>query len=360
MKNKIFKLLSLVIVISLIIGCQSPGDKKGEVKNIEENTTPVRAMMPEKGDISSSIHFNGEVKAFGEYYLMAKISERIVKINVKNGQRVHKGDILFLLDQSSFQETLNQAEAALDTARSKFETAQKDLERNKVLYNKKVINEKSFDNAKDMTEAAENGLRQTEASYRLAKENFDNTMIKAPVDGFFVDSSGDIGQVVNPGFMFGRVLAPEKIIVEAWVSRKQVQKIKEGQACISEKVRGEVLSVNTSADRNTRNYLVKMVFENKDNIFSVNSFISGEIMTSTFYNVPLITEDAVLYDKDGYFLFVAENGKAIKKRIEVKARNNNFYYSDQITSDDMIIYSGQAVLSGGEKVKVLTDKQGEI
>ena len=360
MKNKLINLGVLIVVFSMIIGCQAPEQQAKEKKIKEEDITTVRAMNPEKGDISSSIHFNGEVKAFGDYYLMAKISEDIVSINVKNGQRVQKGDVLFLLDQTSFKETLNSAQAGLDTAKSRYETAQKDLERNKVLYDKKVINEKTFDNVKDATEAAANSLKRAEATYIIAKENYENTMIKAPADGIFVDSDGEIGQVVTPGFMFGRVLAPEKIIVEAWVSGKQVRKIKEGQRCISEKVKGEVLSVNTSADRSTRNFLVKMVFDNADDTFAVNSFISGEIMTATFYNVPLIHEDSVLYDKDGYYVFLVDGEKAVKQKIEVKARNSKYYYSDQIEEDDTVIYSGQAILSGGEKVKVLSNEQGEI
>jgi|GEM_PF-6270148 len=360
MKNKLFNMGILVVVLSMIIGCQAPEENVQEKKIVEENIVNVRAMKPEKGDISSSIHFNGEVKAFGDYYLMAKISERIVSINVNNGQRVKKGDTLIVLDQTSFRETLNQAQAALDTARSRYETAQKDMERSKVLYKKKVINEKTFDNVKDATEAAANNLKRAEATYIIARENFENTVVKAPVDGVFVDSAGEIGQVVNPGFMFGRVLAPEKIIVEAWVSGKQVKLIKEGQDCVSEGIKGEVLSVNRAANSQTRNFLVKMVFNNNNNKFAVNSFISGEVMTANYYDVPLIPRDSVLYDKNGYFVFVVEGDKAVKKDIEIKAENDKYYYSDKIEEDDLVIYSGQAVLSGGEKVKVFMDGQEEI
>ncbi|MFA5479022.1 MAG: efflux RND transporter periplasmic adaptor subunit [Candidatus Muiribacteriota bacterium] len=346
-------LLVLIVAVFAVSGCGKDNVENTNTEKVEpSNLKTVIVSSPEKGSISNRLNFNGQVKPSVEYYVTSRIAERISKINVENGQPVEKGDVLFELESLNYHKNYVQAEASFNSAKSSLELAKKDFERNKVLYEKKVINDRTFDSAKNAFDNAENNFKKAEAVYVIAKDNFENTKITAPETGYFSDRNGEVGQMINPGFTFGRVLILEKIVVECYVSQSQVRRLSFGQKAEIDGRHGKIISINTSADSVSRNFLVKIEFDNNDYYFRPNSFVSGDFLLDTKNNVYLISKNSLLYDNSGYYIFVYENGQAKKLPINVEAFSDEKVYSPEISGDIKVIVSGQAVVEHGENIKI--------
>ncbi|MCK9224639.1 MAG: efflux RND transporter periplasmic adaptor subunit [Candidatus Muirbacterium halophilum] len=345
----------VVIVILVVLGVfLSKKNKitKKDINVIEEKKINVNVKMPERGNIGNEVVFNGEVKAMQEYILSSRIGEKIKSFYVENGQNVKKGDIIVELDEVNYTQQFRKAEASLKSAQTNYNISKKDYDRSAILYEKKVINDKAFDSVKNSFQRAQESLIQSEAQYEMSKRDFESLKIKAPYDGIVVDRNGNPGQLISPGFVFGRVLNIDKIDVETYISAEQVNSIKIGSKAEIKGLLGEVSAINRAADKNSRNFLVKIRFDNKDYRFIEGSFAQGFIYIDYYENVLLIPNNALLYDANGYFIFVNNNGKAKKIDVKIKAKDKEKVYVTDMNENLEIIVSGQSILKENSLINI--------
>ncbi|MGM0607154.1 MAG: efflux RND transporter periplasmic adaptor subunit [Candidatus Muiribacteriota bacterium] len=352
---KVKKILVLVIFTVLISGCGGSEETDENSNKAEENIKNVVVDTPFMGSISNRVQFNGEVKPETDFWVSAKIAEKIKSIKVENGSYVNKGEVLFELHSLTQEKSYESAKARYQSAKSQYDLRKKDLERNKILFEKRVINETTFDNIQNAYEAAANSKTEAYSAYVIAGDNLENTKITAPVDGFFVDKKGETGQMINPGFVFGRVIVADTVFVETFVSREQICELEIGTKAEIENKFGEIISANMAADRVSRNFKVKIKIDNETGCLKPNSFVSGEFLTQIRENVPLILKDSVLFDEEGYFIFTVENKRAVKKRITIEASSNGEIFSPEIKRDCKVVVSGQSVIEDGDKIRIVEE-----
>ena len=106
------KLLTIGILFTLILaGCNPPEGKQGTKADAdgmateEKAVVPVRVMDLEKISISRTIDYNSTLEAYEEVYMAPAQPGRIEKIYVEPGDRVNKGQKLFLMDQTQLHQT---------------------------------------------------------------------------------------------------------------------------------------------------------------------------------------------------------------------------------------------------------------
>jgi RND family efflux transporter MFP subunit len=233
-----------------------------------------------------------------------------------------------------------------------FDITKRDFERNTTLFEKKVINEKTYDSVRNSYQRAQETLIQAEAQYEMAKRDFESLKVRAPFDGIVVDRNGNSGQLISPGFVFGRVLDISKVDVETYITSEQITSLKIGSRADIGNVAGEVVSINRAADKDSRNFLIKIRFDNKDNSFIEGSFVQGSVYTEYYENVLLIPNKSLLYDENGYFIFLHEDGKAVRLEVFVKAKNKDKVYVSGINETSEIIVSGQSIVKDGSLVSI--------
>ena len=110
---------------------------------------------------------------------------------------------------------------------------------------------------------------------------------------------------------------------------------------------GEVVSINMAADKISRNFLVKMLFDNKDNNFVEGAFVQGNLYSEYFEDILLFPNRALLYDDHGYYIFVNKDEKAHMLRVNVLAKNRDWIFADNIDEKTEIIVSGQSIVKDG-------------
>jgi HlyD family secretion protein len=178
----------------------------------------------ERGDIHDVVDATGMINAVILVQVGSQVSGSIAKLNVDFNSRVHKGDIVALIDPALFQGALLQASADLDNGKANVVAAQANLEKAKAtalqtkadyertqqLTSQKITSQQQLDLAKANYDSAEAGVgaavanvtqaeaqvSQKAAALAVAQTNLNYTVIRSPIDGTVVARNVDVGQTV--------------------------------------------------------------------------------------------------------------------------------------------------------------------
>jgi HlyD family secretion protein len=216
----------------------------------------------ERGQIRDVVEATGPVRAVVLVQVGTQVSGTISKLNVDFNSRVHRGDVLALIDPALFQGALGQAKADLAGARANVAVSKANVAKARAALTQSQLDYKravevvqlhfqpqqfldqaqaTLDTAKAGLEAAQAALVQAEAQVEqkaaavdVAQTNLDYTIIRSPIDGTVVARNIDVGQTVAASFqaptMFDIAQDLSKMQVYAKTDESEVGRIKPGQA----------------------------------------------------------------------------------------------------------------------------------
>lgn len=178
----------------------------------------------QRGEIRDVVDATGTVNAVITVQVGSQVSGTIAKLNADFNSRVHKGDVIALIDPQLFAGALRQADADLENARANVTAAQANLakagaallqtraeyDRAVALVNMKIETAQALDLAKANYQSAQASVdgaaasvlqakaqvSQKAAAVSVARANLDYTVIRSPIDGVIVARNVDVGQTV--------------------------------------------------------------------------------------------------------------------------------------------------------------------
>ena len=227
-------ILTLGLVSGLVIWNRSNG-----IKYKTEKVT--------RGDIQAGVTATGTVNAVTTVLVGTQVSGTLKAIYVDFNSPVKKDQLLALIDPASFEAQLDQATANMLSAKANVEKskaalldAQRTWERNKILWEKKLIarsdldtSETNYESAKAQLSASIAQVAQTEAARKNAETNLRYTRIISPVDGIVVSRNVDVGQTVAASFqtptLFNIAKDLTKMQIDTNVDEADIGRIKTGQ-----------------------------------------------------------------------------------------------------------------------------------
>lgn len=179
---------------------------------------PVVISRPARETIIEKIPANGKIRPVTEVKISPDVSGEIVELNVEEGDRVQKGDLIIKIRQDVYISLKDRAEASLNSTRAQyrqqkasFDQAEQNYNRNQDLYEKRAISLQEFEAstaeyemASEQLKAAEFNIESATASLREAEENLTKTVIYSPIDGIISSLSVEKGErVVGTSQMAG-------------------------------------------------------------------------------------------------------------------------------------------------------------
>ena len=237
-KSKWLVLAGLIAVIGLVAAF---GLNRGS--QVQHFTAKV-----ERGEIDDVVEATGTINAVITVQVGSQVSGTIAKLNVDFNSRVHKGDVVALIDPALFQGALLQATADLENARANLVAAKANLEKAKAgavqtkadyartvaLSKEGVMSEQQLDLAKanfDSANAAVNGavanvtqaeaqVTQKAAAVTVAQTNLNYTVIRSPIDGTVVARNVDVGQTVAASLQAPTIFTIAQDLTKMWVDAK--------------------------------------------------------------------------------------------------------------------------------------------
>ena len=202
----------------------------------------------ERGDIHDVVEVTGTINSVITVQVGSQVSGSIAKLNVDFNSRVHKGDVVALIDPALFKGALLQATADLKNAQANLEAARANLEKAKAalvqtkadydravgLTKDGVMSKQQLDLAKSNYDAAnasvdaaaanitqaEAQISQKEAAVSVAQTNLDYTVIRSPIDGTVVARNVDVGQTVAASLQAPTIFTIAQDLTKMWVYAK--------------------------------------------------------------------------------------------------------------------------------------------
>lgn len=202
MKKPLILIGSGIIIFATLFaikGCSNSGAIEVAIEKVQRKT------------IIETVSANGKIQPEVELKISSDVSGEIVDLNVKEGDRVTKGDLIVKINPNTYQSALERAMASMNTMQAnlanakaqlaqisaQFANAESSFNRNKKLFDQGAISQSDFDNAKSQyatakgqVEAAEENIKASafninsaQASVNEAQENLNKTSIYAPVTG---------------------------------------------------------------------------------------------------------------------------------------------------------------------------------
>lgn len=189
-----------------------------------DDTVEYFSAKVERGEIRDAVDATGTVNAVVTVQVGSQVSGTIMKLNADFNSKVHKNDIVALIDPSLFQGALLQAAADLESAKASVAAAsanvdkatavlvqtRADYERGLAMVNQHFETQQQLDAAKSAYDAAKASVAaavanvaqaraqatQKAAAVAVAQTNLTHTVIRSPIDGVVVARNVDVGQTV--------------------------------------------------------------------------------------------------------------------------------------------------------------------
>lgn len=157
-----------------------PSCKDGKTSEVL-TACEVMTVAPDSVEIKES--YSASIQGRQDIDIYPQVSGRIVKLSVTEGQRVCRGQQLFIIDQVPYQAAWQKAKADVRAAEAQVKTARLDWESKKQLYAGKVVSEYDLTTAQNTLDMAEATLEQMKALELNARNELSYTEIKSPTDG---------------------------------------------------------------------------------------------------------------------------------------------------------------------------------
>ena len=298
-KNKklIFAVIAAVIILAIIV--KISGGKKAANYRIEN---------PSRAKIVQTVEASGTINPVTQTSVGTQISGRVEEILVDYNSTIKKGQLLAVIDPSTYKSNVIQQEANLQKLESVFKNAARNYERYKKLYAQELVAKSELDNAEMDYLSANAQVVQGRASLDKAKIDLSYTNVVSPVDGIVISKEVELGQTVAASYQTPTLfLVAEdltKMQIEVNISEADISKIKEGQrvdfnvdAYPTKTFEGRVSQVRNAATTisNVVTYTVVVSVDNNDMLLKPGMTANVSIITAEANNALSVPNQALRF-----------------------------------------------------------------
>jgi multidrug efflux system membrane fusion protein len=276
--------------------------------------------------------FTGRIAAVETVELRPRVSGYIDRVAYQEGQEVHKGDLLFVIDQRPYQAQLAQAQAQLERARSDAKLAQTQDARAQALIEAKAISREDFESRHAASASSNAAVRAAEAAVTSAQLNLQFTEVRSPISGRAgraLVTAGNLAQA--DGTLLTTVVSLDPMYVyfdsdEQTYLRYNEQSHKGNRAAESDPVRvglanetgyphsGTVDFIDNQVDPNTGTIRARAVLPNANRVFTPGLFARVQLQGDAEFKAALIDDKAVLTDQDRKYVYVVGPDHTAQRR----------------------------------------------
>src|SRR5690348_10068159 len=170
-----------------------------------------------RGNLEATVSATGALSAVKTVQVGTQVSGQVAALYADFNQHVKKGQLLARIDPTLQQQAVQDAQAGVERAQSQLTLSQQQYDREKTLFDAKVITADEFGTAQSTYEVNKANLKSAQIALDKAKQNLAYTYIYAPIDGVIVQRTVDVGQTVAASLS-----APELFLIANDLSQMQI------------------------------------------------------------------------------------------------------------------------------------------
>ena len=365
LNRKWIRLIGIVGCTMCLASCKQATDASGMKPSYA--TKKVEAT-----DKELSTSYSATIRGRQDIDIYPQVSGTIEKLCVTEGQKVRRGQSLFIIDQVPYKAALKTAVANVEAARAALATAALTYNSNKELYAQKVVSEFSLKTAENSYLTAKAQLSQAEAQEISARNNLSYTEVKSPSDGVVGALPYRAGALVSPSLPqpLTTVSDNSDMYVYFSMTENQLLALTRQYGSMDEALKnmpqaelrlndnsvydkkGTIESISGVIDRQTGTVVARVVFPNESRL--LHSGASGTVVVPTTYkNCIVIPQEATVQLQDKTVVYKVVDGKAVSALITVAGINDGREYVvlDGLEVGDEIVSTGAGLLREGTQVK---------
>ncbi len=301
----------LALLIPGLIGCGA-GKKEQPESQVRDSRpayiVPVQVAVAGQKSLTVTKTYSGTLEGEEQANIVAKISERVMKINVHVGQVISAQQIVLNLDKSGVSSQYYQAEA-------NFKNNEKTLQRMKSLYDEGAVSLQTLDGAQTAFDVAKANFEAARSTVELA----------TPISGIVTAVNVNVGDLAMPGAVLVTVarIGNMKMIfsinetdVTSIAVDQQVSVYSEARPDV--KRQGRVVQLSKSADIGSRSFEVKALFPNtSDSWFKPGMFCKAAVQLSPKEKALVIPAMAIQSDGIIDQVYLVRGGLSYQKRVQL-------------------------------------------
>ena len=356
--------LPLLLLFSLFMASCS---KKEEIR--QAPPVPVTVAKVELKLIPTQINTYGTINAYTVVPIKSLVGGQIVKAQVKSGQDVKKGDLLFSIDARPYEATLKQTGANLERDAVLSVDAERQAKVKIELYEKKAVSEDEMFRTKAVSESLKRAVKIDEANMDKAKLDVEYCSIRSPIDGKAGDVLIDEGSVIKANDMTLIVINQIKpVSVSFSVPQFHLNQIKrhiadktldlqiKAQNADEVPVKAELEFMDNTVDPNTGTIRMEAKLENENERFWPGQFVNATINMLSENPVLVVPSQAVQPSQKGNYAYVVKSDMTVELRIVTILRSvtGETALSSGVADGETVVTDGHLKLVPGSKVDIRT------
>ena len=359
------KILMFAAVAATLVSCGGGGGRP----TFGDNEFPVTTAGISSADMQST--YPAAIKGIQDVEIRPKAQGFLTQINVKEGQTVSAGQVLFVIDNETYQAQVRQAQAAVNAAQQQVNTAKLTYDNSKQLHEKRVIGDYELQTSQNTYESAQAQLAQAQAALSSAKEALSYCYVKSPAAGVvgtlpfkkgaLVSGSNVLTTVSNISSMEAYFSVTEKeamVISQQGLSSLPPVKLQlaDGSIYGSE---GTITKMSGVIDAATGSVQLIASFANPEKL--LKSGATGTIIiprvSSNVVIIPLSCVSEVQNKKFVYTL--GKDNKVKYTEIQVDPHNdgNNYVVTGGLKAGDKYVTNGITKLNDGMEIVPITPER---
>jgi multidrug efflux system membrane fusion protein len=368
-------LLGAGAIGGLVYWHQSRAEPTAEAPAQQAQATPVVAGPVKSGPVPIYLRGVGTVIAYNNVVVRSQITGPLIKVSFKQGETVHKGDLLGEIDPRPYQAQLDQAIANRDRDQAQIINAQANLDRYVPLQSKGFATGQLVDTQKAQVAQLEAMVKGDEAAIESARVNLSYTRLMAPLDGVTGIRQIDEGNIIHPTDANGLVdvtqiqpislifTLPETTFVE--IQKEMAQgPVKVFAYSQDDKTRldeGELLLIDNQINQTTGTIRLRATFPNQQRLLWPGELVNARLLLRTEPHGLTIAAGAVQQGPKGPYVYVIGPDQTVQPRpIRVaQITEGQGLIASGLKDNEQVVVDGQYKLQAGTHVRVLTGKAAE-
>ena len=377
MKKKVIVVLTVALALT---GCRQQGeDRENDNQNFETMTVA-------KKDITLQQSYPAQIEGRQSVKIIPRVEGYLRQIYVKEGQHVKKGQVLFVIDQATYQAEVKAAEANVAVAKAGVETAQLNYDSRKTLHQKNIVSDYDLRTASTNLQMAKAQAQQAQAQLQSARTNLSYTILRSPSDGVVGSLPYRVGDMVGPSMQGGLTTvadAHEMYVYFSLTERDVMSRIAlhgsldkavsafpavsltlaSGDTCT---VKGRVESISGVVDSSTGSVSARAVFPNDDGLLLSGS--TGSVVISNEMKQVIVIPQSATYEiQDKTYAWRVINGRSTSGRLLPTGRKKaestiitvlptsdgkSYVVTSGLNVGDIIVAKGAGYVKEGQEIEV--------
>ena len=359
------KILMLAAVAATLVSCGGGGGRP----TFGDNEFPVTTAGTSSADMQST--YPAAIKGIQDVEIRPKAQGFLTQINVKEGQTVSAGQVLFVIDNETYQAQVRQAQAAVNAAQQQVNTAKLTYDNSQQLHAKRVIGDYELQTSQNTYESAQAQLAQAQAALASAKEALSYCFVKSPAAGVvgtlpfkkgaLVSGSNVLTTVSNISSMEAYFSVTEKeamVISQKGLASMPAVKLQLADGTIYSQ-EGTISKMSGVIDAATGSVQLIAAFQNPEKL--LKSGATGTIIIPRVSsNVVIIPQSCVSEVQNKKFVYTLGEGNKVKyTEIKVDPQNdgNNYVVTEGLKAGDKYVTNGITKLNDGMEIVPITPER---